>query len=60
MTKVEALQEKIAKLDREEFARLFKWVMERDGNRQIEQDAAAGKLDKVVKEAREADARGER
>jgi hypothetical protein len=62
MTKVEALQQEIEKLDSEEFAQLLEWAIERDSedwDRQIEEDAAAGKLDKLVKEAREADARGE-
>jgi len=62
MTKVQALQQEIEKLDTEEFAQLLKWAIERDGeewDRQIEKDAAAGKFDKLAKEACEADARGE-
>jgi len=62
MTKVQILQEEIEKLDADEFAQLLKWVNERDWeewDRQIERDAAAGKLDKLVNEAREADRRGE-
>ena len=62
MTKVQLIQEEIEKLDPEEWAKLYAWMLERDWeewDRQIEEDAAAGKLDKLVKEAREADARGE-
>jgi hypothetical protein len=62
MTKVQALQEEIGKLDSEEFAQLMAWVRERDSeewDRQIEKDAVAGKFDKLANEAREADARGE-
>lgn len=62
MTKVQALQEEIEKLEYEEFAQLYKWMSERDWeewDRQIEEDAAAGRLDDLVKEAREAHRRGE-
>jgi len=62
MTKVQLIQEEIEKLDQDEFAELREWLLERDWeewDRQIEQDAASGKLDEIVKAAREAHRRGE-
>jgi len=62
MTKVQALQEEIEKLNSDEFAKLYEWMRERDWeewDREIEEDAASGKLDKIVQEAREAHRRGE-
>jgi hypothetical protein len=62
MTKVEALQEEIEKLDHDEFAKLYAWIRERDWeewDREIEEDAAAGRLDEIVKQAREEHRRGE-
>jgi len=56
------LQEEIVKLDHDEFATLMEWIRERDWekwDRQIERDAASGKLDEIVKAAREAHRRGE-
>lgn len=53
MAKVEALEEEIKKLSREELVQLREWLLERDAqeyDRQIEQDAASDKLDKTVPE----------
>ena len=57
MTKVEVLEEQIKTLSPEEFAELRNWLLDRDWDnwdRQIERDSAAGKLDRLFEEAREA------
>lgn len=54
MTKVEALEEEIKKLSREELVQLREWLLERDAqewDRQVEQDAASGKLDKLFQKS---------
>ena len=54
MTKVEALEEEIAKLSATELAELRDWLLERDAeewDRQIERDAASGKLDRLFEPA---------
>ncbi len=54
MTRVEQLEQEIAKLNPDEFARLREWLLERDWDewdRQIERDGAAGKLDGLMKQA---------
>ena len=54
MTRVEQLEQQIIQLDPEEFAQLREWLMEQDWSewdRQIERDAASGKLDRLVKQA---------
>jgi hypothetical protein len=54
MTRVEQLEQEIAKLTPEEFRQLRDWVAELDWeawDRQIEADAAAGKLDRLMKQA---------
>jgi hypothetical protein len=54
MTRVEQLEQEIAKLTPDEFAQLRDWLLDQDWDewdRQIEQDAAAGKLDKLMKQA---------
>jgi len=54
MTKVEALEEEIKKLSPEELAQLREWLLERDAeewDRQIERDAASGKLDKLFEKS---------
>lgn len=54
MTRVEQLEQEIARLNRDEFAQLREWLLEQDWaewDRQIERDAAAGKLDRLMKEA---------
>jgi hypothetical protein len=55
MTRVEQLEQQIVALNADEFAELRDWLMERDWaewDRQIERDAASGKLDRLVKQAR--------
>jgi hypothetical protein len=59
MGRVESLQTEIEKLSSEEFVRLRDWVLEKDWaawDRQIEEDANAGKLDALFSKA-EADHR---
>jgi hypothetical protein len=55
MRKVEHIEQQIRELSSTEFAELRNWVLERDWiawDAQIETDAQAGKLDKLVSEAR--------
>ena len=55
MTKVQALQEEIEKLDADEWAKLRQWFIERDWeewDREIEEDSANGRLDEFFEEAR--------
>lgn len=57
MTRLEKLQAKIAELSPEEFSELRVWLYEFDADdwdRQIADDAKAGRLDRLVKEGREA------
>ncbi len=54
MTKVEALEREVEKLSPEELAAFRDWFVEYDWqawDRQIEQDVAAGRLDKLGAEA---------
>jgi hypothetical protein len=54
MTKVEALEHEVEKLTPEELAAFREWFLEHDWqawDRQIERDAAAGKLDELAAEA---------
>ncbi len=54
MTTLEALEEQIKKLSPEELAQLRNWFLERDAeewDRQIERDAASGKLDKLFEKS---------
>jgi len=54
MTRVEQLERQIVQLDPEEFAQLREWLMEQDWSewdRQIEHDAASGKLDRLMTQA---------
>lgn len=54
MTRVEQLEQQIVELNPDEFAQLREWLMEQDWadwDRQIERDAASGKLDRLVKQA---------
>lgn len=58
MTKVQALEEEIGKLSAAELAELREWFAERDAeewDREIEQDAASGKLDKLFEKTTERD-----
>ena len=55
MRKIEHIEKQIRELSSEEFAELRDWVLERDWtawDAQIEADAASGKLDKLVSEAK--------
>ncbi len=57
MTKLKELEKAIASLSDEEYREFRRWFLERDGemwDRQIEEDSKVGKLDHLVKEAREA------
>ena len=57
MTRLEELEMAIASLPEEEYRVFRRWFLERDWetwDRQIEEDSAAGKLDFLSKEAREA------
>lgn len=54
MTKLQALEEEIKKLSPEELAQLREWLLERDAeewDREIERDAASGKLDKLFEKS---------
>jgi len=54
MTTLEKIQSEIQALTPEEYADLKRWFLERDWaqwDRQIESDAAAGKLDFLIEEA---------
>ena len=55
MRKIEEIEAQIQRLSREEFAELREWFLEQDWqswDAQIEADAAAGKLDNMVAEAK--------
>ena len=54
MRKVEHIEDQIRALSREEFTELRNWMLEQDWaawDAQVEADARAGKLDKLVAEA---------
>jgi hypothetical protein len=54
MTKVELLQEEIEKLDHDEWAKLYAWMLERDSeqwDREIEEDSVNGRLDEFFEAA---------
>ncbi len=54
MRKIEEIEEQIRRLSPEEFAELREWILEQDWkawDAQIEADAKAGKLDRLVSEA---------
>jgi hypothetical protein len=54
MTKVEQIAQEIQRLSPDEFAELREWLLEQDWaewDRQIERDAAAGRLDRLMKQA---------
>jgi len=54
MTRVEQLEHEIVQLDPEEFAQLREWLLEQDEaewDREIERDAASGKLDRLMKQS---------
>jgi hypothetical protein len=54
MTKVQALEEEIERLSPEELVELREWLAEREADawdREIERDAASGKLDKLFEKS---------
>lgn len=54
MTKVQALEEEIEKLSPTELAELTEWLADREDeawDREIERDAASGKLDKLFEKS---------
>ena len=61
MSKIDALKAEIESLPSEEFAEIFRWLSEKDWDRwdkEIESDCQAGRLDFLVREAREEKAKG--
>ena len=55
MRKVEEIEEQIRKLSAKEFAELREWILEQDWkawDAQVEADAKAGKLDKLIAEGK--------
>ena len=61
MSKVEDIQTEIESLSEDEYSRLRNWFSEKDWekwDRQIEVDSESGKLDFLVKEAREEKSKG--
>ncbi len=62
MSKVEKIQAEIESLSQQDYRDLRQWFLERDWSRwddEIEADSRSGKLDFLVKEAREEKSRGE-
>ena len=62
MTRVEVLEQEIQQLSRDEFSELRDWLLEEDWakwDRQIEADAASGKLDAIFEESLAAHRAGE-
>ncbi len=54
MTKVQALEEEIGKLSAVELAELREWFAEREADewdREVERDAASGKLDRLFEKS---------
>ena len=61
MSKVDELKSEIEKLPKEEFTELVRWLSDKDWDswdREIEADSEAGKLDFLVREARDAKSKG--
>ena len=61
MTKVEAIEREVEKLTREELASFRDWFVEYDWqawDRELEEDVAAGRLDKFAEEVLEEHRRG--
>ena len=61
MSKIDELKAEIERLPSEEFTEIFRWLSEKDWERwdkEIEADSQAGKLDFLVREAREEKAKG--
>jgi hypothetical protein len=62
MTNVERIEAEIAKLSPDEFRQLVRWLAERDAalwDKQMEEDAGAGRLDRLWNEAEKEIATGE-
>ena len=61
MSKVDELKTDIERLSSEEVAELFRWLLEREWeswDREVEADSQAGRLDSLVREAREEKTKG--
>jgi hypothetical protein len=61
MSKVDELKADIERLPSEELAELFRWLSEKEWvswDKEIEADSQAGRLDFLVREAREEKAKG--
>jgi hypothetical protein len=61
MSKIDELKPGIERLPAEEIAELFRWLSEKEWeswDKEIEADSEAGRLDFLVREAREEKARG--
>ena len=61
MSRIDQLKADIERLPGEEVAELFRWLSEREWERwdkEIEADSQAGRLDFLVREAREEKAKG--
>jgi hypothetical protein len=62
MSKIDDLKAEIERLPSEEFAELFRWLSEKDWekwDKQIAADSQAGRLDFLIREAREEKAKGQ-
>jgi hypothetical protein len=62
MSKIDDLKMEVEKLPREEFTEFFRWLADKDSemwDEEIESDSGAGKLDFLVRGAREAKSKGE-
>ena len=61
MTKIDQLKAEIENLPSEEFTEIFRWLSEKDWERwdkEIEADSQSGRLDLLVREAREEKTKG--
>jgi len=61
MSKIEQLKAEIDSLTTEEFTEIFRWMSEKDWekwNKKIETDSQSGRLEFLVREAREGKAKG--
>jgi hypothetical protein len=61
MSKIDDLKAEVEKLPSEEFREFFRWMTDKDWegwDKEIEADSDAGKLDFLVREAREARLKG--
>jgi hypothetical protein len=62
MSRIEEIQAAIESLPEDEYARLRRWFSEKDWDKwdkQIEADSESGKLDFLIKEARDEKAKGQ-